>query len=285
MTIRLALAGPAGAESPNWLSSSPPPPARPQSSHDGPSSSTHPQTRRAPSSAHRSPAQASFPHGCWRAGGSSAGRGAIRQRGDPGSFTAHRRAALCPAPAKLAQRRTAGPACHPGRAGPHRSSPTAPRQRDGAPFSRHVHHKPHHNRGLPVTASQLSQHHRPGPGPHHLAPQGPAASTEAGATQPEPFPTGVRRLTPSQDLTATASQYPRAPREASYPAPSPTARSRAPRPLLTLPTPAFYQPLDFPKLLLATGPLHISPANYLLLIIFFFLNLFQYNTENTVNIP
>ena len=108
MTIRLALAGPAGAESPNWLSSSPPPPARPQSSHDGPSSSTHPQTRRAPSSAHRSPAQASFPHGCWRAGGSSAGRGAIRQRGDPGSFTAHRRAALCPAPAKLAQRRTAG---------------------------------------------------------------------------------------------------------------------------------------------------------------------------------
>lgn len=168
-----------------------------------------------------------------------------------------------------------GPACHPGRAGPHRSSPTAPRQRDGAPFSRHVHHKPHHNRGLPVTASQLSQHHRPGPGPHHLAPQGPAASTEAGATQPEPFPTGVRRLTPSQDLTATASQYPRAPREASYPAPSPTARSRAPRPLLTLPTPAFYQPLDFPKLLLATGPLHISPANYLLLIIFFFLIFFS----------
>lgn len=52
-----------------------------------------------------------------------------------------------------------------------------------------------------------------------------------------------------------------------------------------LPTPAFYQALDFPKLLLATGPLHISLANYLLLIIFFFFNLFQYNTENTVNIP
>lgn len=89
-----------------------------------------------------------------------------------------------------------GPGCHPGRAGPHRSSPTAPRQRDGAPFSRHVHHKPpppqnppHHHRGLPVTTSQLSQHHRPGPGPgpHHLARQGPAASMEAGATQPEPL--------------------------------------------------------------------------------------------------
>lgn len=97
MTIRLALAGPAGAESPNWLSSSPPPPARPQSSHDGPSSSTHPQTRRAPSSAHRSPAQASFPHGLlegWRELGRKrrdpAARGPRQLHGTPPSCSVSR---------------------------------------------------------------------------------------------------------------------------------------------------------------------------------------------------
>ena len=100
------------------------------------------------------------------------------------------------------------------------------------------------------------------------------------------FPTGVRRLTPSQDLTATVSQYSRAPRVASYPAPNPTAWSRALRPLLTLPMPAFYQPLDFPQ-----APSGYKASAYLSgqlpppHSLSFFFNLFQYSTENIVNIP
>ena len=303
--------GPPGAESTDWLSSSPsstflPPaqliPSSPPSVSGGPSSSTHPQTHWAPFLYPPFSSQASSPHNCWRAGGDSAGRGAIRNLGDPGGFTAHPPSCSVSTSVKLAQRRITG-------------SRMPPQQGSAAAKSPELvlnHSSSSETRGaiLHPRAPQASSSSPEPTGPSLSSPcqSQPVLSSPVPRSWPRQpsfrttgvsrihgggrntaraiFPTGVRRLTPSQDLTATVSQYSRAPSVASYPAPNPTARSRALRPLLTLPTPAFYKPLDFPKLLLATRPLHTSLANCLLLILYhFFFNLFQYSTENIVNIP
>ena len=95
-------------------------------------------------------------------------------------------------------------------------------------------------------------------------------ATEPGATQPEPQGQRPHPFPRSHSNSVPVSQS--SPR-GLLPSSQSHSTIRAPQP-----TPAFYQPLDFPKLLLATGPLHISLAKYLLLIIylfFFFLIFFS----------
>lgn len=124
------------------------------------------------------PAQASFPHGCWRAGGSSAEEA---QSGSEGTQAAswHTTELLCvPSLRNWHRGEQQGPGCHRGRAQWGRVPRAGPHPQL---LGRHVHHKPpppqsppSHQRGVPVTASQFSHHHYPIPGPsnHHLAPQG-----------------------------------------------------------------------------------------------------------------
>ena len=176
-------------------------PSSPASVSSGPSSSTHPQTHWAPFLYPPFSSQASSPHNCWRAGGNSAGRGAIRNLGDPGGFTAHPPSCSVSASVKLAQRRIMGSRMPPQQGSAAAKSPELVLHHSSSSETRGAILQPRAPQASssspeptgpspsspcqsqPVLSSPLP---RPGPGNHHLVPQGSAASTEGAATQPEP---------------------------------------------------------------------------------------------------
>ena len=187
-----------------------------------------------PRSPAQASAQASLPHGCWRARGSSAEEARSGSKGTQ-AVSRHTAELLCvPRLRNWHRGEQRGPGRHRGRAqwgrvpraGPHPpqswSSLTAPRQAHAPqassspettePSPRHPCHS------QPVLSSPLS----------HPRPRQPSSRTTGARPRSRvqhSLSHRVRRLTPSQDLTATASQYPRAPRVASYPAPNPTTQS------------------------------------------------------------
>ena len=132
-----------------------------------------------PRSPAQASAQASLPHGCWRARGSSAEEARSGSKGTQ-AVSRHTAELLCvPRLRNWHRGEQRGPGRHRGRAQWGRVPRAGPHSQL---LVRHMHHKPpppqsppSHHRGIPVTASQFSHHHYPipGPGNHHLAPQGP----------------------------------------------------------------------------------------------------------------